>query len=326
VLALKYAQQFHGADRAVAESLVGYGVAKDELRAPIGQAVYINTRGAIQSKHVLFVGVEPLKNLGYTDIQALARKVLSALSKKAPLTRHIAMTLHGSGFGLDEERAFRSQLYGYLEALEEQKLPQTLERISIISNDERKVAELRQLLERPSDDPYLEITVSGNGVYGIGPRAPGSEPRAGQPKLSQAGEVADKQKHVFVAMPFSNEMEDLYHYGIRQAVLANGFLCARIDHEIFSGGIFDQIKKKIDDASVVIADLSGANANVYLELGYAIGKGIPTVQLVRDVKELKFDVQAERCLVYDSIRTLEAKLTEELRVVKANMTKTSVPD
>lgn len=40
---------------------------------------------------------------------------------------------------------------------------------------------------------------------------------------------------------------------------------------------------------------------------------------MRDVKELKFDVQAERCLVYDSIRTVEAKLTEELRVLKPKL-------
>lgn len=317
VLALKYAQQFYGADRTVAEALVGYGIAKDDLRATIEKPVYIDTRGAIQAKHVLFVGVKPLKNLRYTEIQALAREVLNVLSTEAPLTRHVAMTLHGSGFGLDEERAFKSQLYGYLEALEGRTIPQTLERISIISNDQRKVADLRQLLEQRNDS-FFEVDVCGNGVYRIRPRESGAELRASQVKLSQAGKEADQHKHVFVAMPFSNEMEDLYHYGIRQAVVANDFLCARIDHEIFSGSIFDQIKKKIDDAEVVIADLSGANANVYLELGYALGKGIPTIQLVRDVKELKFDVQAERCLVYDSIRTLEAKLTEELRVLKTN--------
>lgn len=325
VLALKYAQNFYGVDRAVADALAEYGVSKDSLRIPTGENIYVDSRGALAAKHVLFVGVPPLKQLSYTEIQAFARDVLRALGAKAPQTRHLVMTVHGGGFGLDEERAFQSQLYGYLEALEKPSLTMGLERISIISNDERKVADLRQMLSRLSADKYLQVSLQERGVYRLGPRAPEAGQRANEAQISQASTTVDKLKHVFVAMPFSKDMEDVYHYGIRQAITTNGFLCARIDHEIFSGSIFEQIKKKIDDAAVVIADLSGANANVYLELGYAIGKGIPTIQLVRDVKELKFDVQAERCLVYDSIRTLEAKLTDDLRVLKANITKTGAP-
>jgi hypothetical protein len=36
------------------------------------------------------------------------------------------------------------------------------------------------------------------------------------------------------------------------------------------------------------------------------------VLLVRDVKELRFDVAAYRCIVYRNIRELEAMLTREL--------------
>jgi hypothetical protein len=55
-----------------------------------------------------------------------------------------------------------------------------------------------------------------------------------------------------------------------------------------------------------------ANPNVYLEVGYAWGRGRPTVLLVRDVKELRFDVAAYRCIIYRSIRELETLLTREL--------------
>ncbi|PZR15476.1 MAG: hypothetical protein DI536_08490 [Archangium gephyra] len=37
-----------------------------------------------------------------------------------------------------------------------------------------------------------------------------------------------------------------------------------------------------------------------------------TVLLVRDVNELQFDVKAHRCIVYSSIKDLEAKLKAEL--------------
>ena len=65
-------------------------------------------------------------------------------------------------------------------------------------------------------------------------------------------------------------------------------------------------------AKVVIADLSMANPNVYLEVGYAWGRNRPTVLLVRDVKELRFDVASYRCIVYRSIRELESLLSREL--------------
>jgi hypothetical protein len=56
-----------------------------------------------------------------------------------------------------------------------------------------------------------------------------------------------------------------------------------------------------------------ANPNVYLEVGYAWGRGRPTILLVRDLKELKFDVAAYRCLVYRNIRDLETQLSRELQ-------------
>lgn len=97
VLALKYAQQFHGVDRAMSEALTECGVAKDDLRAPIGKSACVETRGAIYARHALFVGVAPLKLLRYTNIHAFAREVLRELSIKAPHTRHVFHILDVTG-------------------------------------------------------------------------------------------------------------------------------------------------------------------------------------------------------------------------------------
>ena len=86
------------------------------------------------------------------------------------------------------------------------------------------------------------------------------------------------------------ELEDVYHYGIQGPVKAAGLLCERVDQAVFEGAIIQRIKERIDTAKVVIADLSMANPNVYLEVGYAWGRGRHTILLVRDIKELKFDV------------------------------------
>jgi hypothetical protein len=119
-------------------------------------------------------------------------------------------------------------------------------------------------------------------------------------------------------MPFTKEMEDIYFYGIQRAADASGFICNRVDKESFAGDILQRIKTSIESSAVVVADLSGANPNVYLEVGYAWGKGVPTILLAKDTKELSFNVRGQRCLQYDSIRSLEELLTRELEQVKSN--------
>jgi hypothetical protein len=132
------------------------------------------------------------------------------------------------------------------------------------------------------------------------------------PPMASAGANSNEKPHAFVAMPFAPELEDTYHYGIQAPVRAAGLLCERVDQAAFDGPIIQRIKERIETAKVVIADLSMANPNVYLEVGYAWGRGRPTVLLVRDVKELRFDVASYRCIVYRSIRELESLLTREL--------------
>ncbi len=67
----------------------------------------------------------------------------------------------------------------------------------------------------------------------------------------------------------------------------------------------------------MIAELSGANPNVYLEVGYAWGKSRPTILLIKDDQELRFDVHGQRCLKYERIRDLEESLKKELNELKS---------
>ena len=105
-------------------------------------------------------------------------------------------------------------------------------------------------------------------------------------------------------------MEDTYIYGIQGPVNAAGYLFERVDLTTFTGDIIAEIKSRIETASLVIADLTGANPNVYLEVGYAWGRIVPRYLLRRD--PLKFDVQSQRCLIYKSISDLEKKLETDL--------------
>lgn len=142
-----------------------------------------------------------------------------------------------------------------------------------------------------------------------------------------AGETAEKitagagskaKSHVFVAMPFSKELEDVFFFGIQSPVNTAGLLCERMDMVAFTGDILDKVKARIESAALVIADLTGANPNVYLEVGYAWGKGRPTLLLSKKTEELKFDVRGQRCIVYDSIFDLANKLNQDLSALEIN--------
>lgn len=56
---------------------------------------------------------------------------------------------------------------------------------------------------------------------------------------------------------------------------------ARIDQEIFA---------KLHRSSVVLADITGARPNCFLELGYALGRGLPTIVTAREGSNLPFDI------------------------------------
>ncbi len=62
--------------------------------------------------------------------------------------------------------------------------------------------------------------------------------------------------------------------------------------------------------------IDGSTANVYLEVGYAWGKGRTTLLLARTGEELKFDVRGQRCIVYKSIADLSKKLAADLPGLK----------
>jgi len=128
----------------------------------------------------------------------------------------------------------------------------------------------------------------------------------------------EDKKHIFVAMPFNIEMEDIYHYGIMPSVIANGFRCERIDKTAFTGDILVQIKERIKNSVAVIAELTGFNPNVHVELGYAWGKEIPTILLLKNGSELCFDVKGQKCLMYHNIKNLEELIYEELKILRSD--------
>jgi len=300
VLVLKFAQALYGVDEAVYRLLSKAGVAA-QLPA-VGASAYHDAPGGVRPPLLVFLGVPRIGIFSYADVRELGRRTLAELAEGVPAARHVATTLHGAGFGLDEIEAFEAQFAGLVDAIEAGDRPPALQRISFVEHDSGRARRLQAALHR----------LLPTGVWQ--PGAARLEPAA-RSAINTAGAASADKPKLFVAMPFAAEMNDTFHYGIQGAANAAGLLCERADMASFTGDVMEWVKQRISAARLVVADLSTANPNVYLEVGYAWGRGVPTVLLAKAGQELKFDVRAQRCIVYESIHHLETRLADELKAL-----------
>lgn len=307
VLALKYAQANYGLDAVVSEKLVRAGVDEAVLRPKPGGFRVVDGVKGISADKILFVGVVQLPSFRYTDIRDYARRVLSSLASSAPHTRRVLLTLHGANYGLDEFEAFESEIAGLMDAIDSNDCPESLEEIVFVERNRGRAERLQKVLQ--------DLVPKAKSAKKVAGRKP-VQAKQRTERLRAAGYASNSKDHVFVAMPFKDEMDDVYHYGIQSSVRSAGFLCERADLSAFAGDVMEWVRDRIQTAKLVVADLTDANANVYLEVGYAWGCNIPTVFVVRDTKHLKFDVRSHRCLPYKKIKELEESLTKELKSLK----------
>ncbi|ARV63282.1 hypothetical protein BZZ01_28255 [Nostocales cyanobacterium HT-58-2] len=307
ILILKHAQALYGVDEAVVRQLEASGEKIAHFLPRAGEIHIFPSYGQLGVNFVLFIGVEKLRNFDYQGIREFSKRALSSLAEQVPETRHICLTLHGIGYGLDESEAFKAEIAGLLDAIASNNFPKSLKQITIVERNIRRAERLSQLLTQLLPQGLVRISTTGY---------PASTSTAARQALNDVGWNSQKKAHVFVAMPFAPQFDDHFHYGIQGAVNAAGYLCERADLATFTGDVMAWVKERIASASLLIADLSTANPNVYLEVGYAWGRDIPTVLVVRDTTELRFDVRGQRCLVYKSIRHLEELLRQELEALR----------
>ncbi len=295
VLVLKYAQAWHGADLAVSSEL-GIGRSWDQFLEP-GEFKLIDTAQKLPASFVLFEGVAELGQLNYSRIRSFGRNAILHVNEVASHAKHVAMTIHGVHIGMDERECFLSQLAGVVETLSRKNILPHLEELSFVEKNAARAKRLTKLLSenyQPAKKVEARIELS--------------------PPLQSAGSSETEKPHIFVAMPFSPDMEDVFIFGIQGPVQEAGYLCERVDMDTFTGDIVERIKSRIETAKLVVADLTHSNANVYLEVGYAWGRNVRALLLCRNIEELKFDVKGQRCIVYSSINDLKKKLTQELAI------------
>lgn len=104
---------------------------------------------------------------------------------------------------------------------------------------------------------------------------------------------------VFVAMQFGQPFDTLYQEVINPGARALGLDVIRIDELAGPGIIFEDIKRQIAEAKIVVAEITAPNQNVFYELGYAHALNKPTILLAQRGKELPFDIRSYRVIFYD---------------------------
>ena len=315
ILILKYAQAFYGVDR-VAAHILAQSEDLTQFQVPLGEYRLIGTQNRLKPKEVLYVGVQPLVYLDYLAIERFATTGLGALRQEQSGARSVSVTLHGPGYGLDEREALYAVLRGLITAVGQQNCPLTLERITIVERDEKRFARIPAYL-KSFDVGIFEGSAKLLPNSSLRVQMGGISDRASRAVQKRSLDRIGTRHSLFVAMPFSEEFNDIYHYAIESAAHTNSLLCERVDAIAFTGDVVERIKRGIEDADLVIADLTSGNANVYLEVGYAWGCRKPTILIVRNTDDLKFDLKTQRYLIYKNIRDLERKLSDEIAELKS---------
>jgi tRNA threonylcarbamoyladenosine modification (KEOPS) complex Pcc1 subunit len=308
VIALKFAQALYGADFAVSKVL---GKSESDIQKSlpeIGQHKLFFSNGRIKAKQVLFFSVVDLYLFGYEEIRKFSKDVLNTLANIAPQTKHLAMTIHGVGYGLDEAEALRSQLAGYFDAFDSNNYPPALEQITIVERRSDRVQRLESILRE---------AIPGNTV--VLPKVTAIQEKASQfitrsPSIRNVGRQSSTKPYILIAIS-PEDTEDIYYYGIQSPINKAGYLCERLDLTLLTNDIIERIKLRIEAACLVIAELTNPNPNILLEVGYAWGKGCPTLFLAQSKEKLTFGVDGQRCIFYNRIRDLEENLAKELQLL-----------
>ncbi len=120
----------------------------------------------------------------------------------------------------------------------------------------------------------------------------------------------------FVLMPFSEDFDDVYRIGIKEACDKAGAYCERVDEQIFSERILDRVYNQIAKADLVVADMTGRNPNVFYEVGYAHALGKLTILLTQNADDIPFDLKHFPHIIYERrFQFLETSWKKELSIL-----------
>lgn len=122
-----------------------------------------------------------------------------------------------------------------------------------------------------------------------------------------------KKPLVFTVMQFTEEYNILYEDVIKPMCDLFHLDCVRGDEFFESKPILKDIIDSINNASLIIAEITPDNPNVFYEIGYAHASNKPTILLCDKKREkLPFDVSGFRTLFYENSIGGKKKVEKDL--------------
>ena len=142
---------------------------------------------------------------------------------------------------------------------------------------------------------------------------------------------SEHEKRCFVIMPFDEKFDDVFEFAIQPAANAKGYNCVRMDQIAGPLNLIHEMIHNIYTADVVIADLTGKNANVFYELGLAHSVPVPnkTIMITEENEKIPFDIGAFQVLKYNTsvrgINNLKDGIVKHIEFIETNSNLTSNP-
>jgi hypothetical protein len=131
-------------------------------------------------------------------------------------------------------------------------------------------------------------------------------------------------KLVFMLSPFIMPFNDIFTDHIKPTVeLIDNIKCYRADNIYDNKPIIEDIWKTINEASIIISELTGRNPNVFYETGIAHTIGKEVILITQNIEDIPFDLRHLRCIVYDytpkGIQILETNLTNTINNIRIRL-------
>lgn len=112
-------------------------------------------------------------------------------------------------------------------------------------------------------------------------------------------DLGDIKEECFVLIPFASKFDLIYEEVLRPAIEDAGLVSTRADEIYGNKRIMQDVWNGIRAARMVLAELTGRNANVLYELGLAHSLGKQAVVITNTMEDVPFDLKDVRCIVYD---------------------------
>ncbi len=102
----------------------------------------------------------------------------------------------------------------------------------------------------------------------------------------------------FVIMPFGEGFDEIYNLFISGALSEAGYDVLRADDIRSQQNILKDIVAGIANSNLIVADLTGANPNVYYEAGLAHAFRKHVILMTQEIDDLPFDLRSYRVISY----------------------------